>query len=93
MSSAALAPGASLWMRVLHFIDLLEDEIPDKLSWTKIGVAFTTLLNMVTMGTAAVQTAVGNVGHTDWGLLGSAAGLHLVTKGAHEIKRKTEATP
>ena len=87
----ALPQGASLWLRVLHFADLLEDITPDKLSWTKIGVAFTTILNMVTMGTAAVQAAVGNLGHTDWGLLGSAAGLHVVTKGAHEIKRYTES--
>jgi len=87
---ASLPQGASRWLRALRFADLLEDADPTKLSWTKIGVAFTTVLNFFTMGTATVQQMVGNLGHTDWRLLGGAAGLHVVTKGAHEIKRYTE---
>lgn len=85
-----LPEGSHLTMRALRFIDVLEDSDPTKLSWTKIGVAFTTLLNMMTAGTAAVREMVGDVAHTDFGLLGMAAGLHVVTKGAHEIKRYTE---
>ena len=88
-----LPDGARWPMHVLRFVDILEDADPTKLSWTKIGVAFTTVLNMVTSGTAAIQAAVGNLGHTDLGLLGTALGLHVVTKGAHEIKRYTEKTP
>lgn len=91
MAPEKLPEGAHLCMRALHFIDILEDSDPSKLSWTKIGVAFTTILNVITMGTATVQQSVGNLGHTDWHLLFGAAGLHVVTKGAHEIKRYTES--
>lgn len=80
-------------MRTLRFIDVLEDTDPTKLSWTKIGVAFTTVLNIFTMGTATIQQMVGNIGHTDFGLLGSALGLHVAAKGFHEIKRYTEKSP
>lgn len=89
---APLPDGASLTMRALRFADLLEDNDPvGKLSWSKIGVAFTTFLNMVTTGTAALQAAVGNLAHVDWHVLAIAGGAHVVTRGAHEIKRYTEA--
>lgn len=78
-------------MRALHFMDVLEDCDPSKLSWTKVGVAFTTILNIVTMGSATVQQVVGNLGHTDWHLLVGAGCLHVATKGFHEIKRYTES--
>ena len=85
-----LPPEASRILRALRFCDLLEDSDPTKLSWTKIGVAFTTALNILTTGTAALQQAVNNVDHTDWKLLGIAGVLHVVTKTAHEVKRRTE---
>ena len=85
-----LSPGSSRAMRVLRFLDVLEDDDPTKLSWTKIGVAFTTLLNILTLTTAALQQSIDNIGHTNWQLLLTAGGLHAVTKTAHEVKRRTE---
>lgn len=88
----ATSPQASSYlMRALRFWDLLEDSDATKLSWTKIGVALSTVLTTVTGAACAVQQVVNTVNHTDWSLFAATIGLHTVTKGAHEIKRWTEA--
>lgn len=85
-----IPPDAKRSMRVLRFIDVLEDMDPTKLSWTKIGVAWSTVLTVITGTTAAIQTALDSAAHTNWSILAAAVGLHGITKTAHEVKRYTE---
>ena len=85
-----LPEDAGTWKHLLRFIDLLEDNDPTKLSWTKIGVAWSTLLSIFTGAVTAVQSIVGTVAHTEWTAFAAAIGLHAITKTAHEVKRYTE---
>ena len=85
-----LPQGVGRGLRILRFCDLLEDSDPSKLSWTKIGVACSTICTALTGFTAALQSSVADVAHTDWKAFGLAIGFHAVTKTAHEIKRRTE---
>lgn len=77
--------------RVLSFLDLLDDTDQSRLSWTKLGVASSTLLTTVTGFTTAVQTAIGNVAHTEWQGFAAAIGLHAVTHAARAGVRITQA--
>lgn len=78
---------------VLSFCDLLDDADPNRLSWSKIGVALSTLMTAVTGFTTAVQGAVGNVAHTEWGAFASAIGLHAISHGARSMVRHQQNTP
>lgn len=78
---------------VLSFCDLLDDSDPSRLSWSKIGVAVSTLMTAVTGFTTAVQGAVGNVAHTEWGAFASAIGLHAISHGARSMVRHQQNTP
>lgn len=91
--AAQLPPTAGRALRVLRFVDVLEDDDPTKLSWTKIGVALSTVFTTITGAVATVQTVVGTVAHTEWATFAAAIGLHAVTKTAHEVKRYTESKP
>ncbi len=82
--------GSSIGHRILYFIDLLEDAAPDRMSWTKFGVMCSTICATITGFATAIQVAVGDIGHTDWQAFAGAIGFHTVTKGMHEIKRRTE---
>lgn len=81
---------APKWLHRLFFIDLLEDAMPKKISWTKVGVMMSTVFTTVTGAAATIQSVIGTAAHTDWSLFASAIGLHTVTKGMHEMKRYTE---
>lgn len=76
--------------RVLAFLDLLDDTNPARISWSKLGVASSTVLATVTGFTAAVQQGIGNVAHTDWQAFGAAIGLHAVTHAARAGVRITQ---
>lgn len=88
--AAPLPPTAHRALHVLRFIDVLEDDDPTKLSWTKIGVAISTVFTTVTGFAAMIQSSTDSLAHANWTVFGYAIGLHTVAKGAHEIKRWTE---
>lgn len=81
--------------RVLSFLDLLDDTDQTRLSWTKLGVASSTLLATVTGFATAVQQMIGTVAHTEWQSFAAAIGLHAVTHAARAGVRITQnkATP
>lgn len=72
---------------ILSFLDLLDDANQGRLSWSKLGVAISTLMTAVTGFTTAVQGAVGTVAHTEWGAFASAIGLHALSHGARSMVR------
>lgn len=82
--------GASITSKILYFIDLLEDSAPNKMSWTKFGVMCSTICASITGFATAMQAVAGDIAHTDWQALAGAVGFHTVTKGMHELKRRTE---
>jgi hypothetical protein len=75
---------------VLSFLDLLDDTDQSRLSWSKIGVASSTVMATLTGFTAALQGAVGNVTNTEWGSFAAAIGLHAVTHAARAGVRYTQ---
>lgn len=77
--------------RVLSFFDLLDDTSQDRLSWSKLGVASSTVLATVTGFTTAVQSVVGDVAHTEWQGFAAAIGLHAVTHAARAGVRITQS--
>lgn len=79
--------------RILSFLDLLDDANQARLSWSKVGVAVSTVMTAVTGFTTAVQGAVGNVAHTEWGAFASAIGLHALSHGARSMVRHQQNTP
>lgn len=76
--------------RLLSFLDLLDDTNQSRLSWSKLGVASSTVLTTVTGFTAAIQQVVGDVAHTEWQAFVSAIGLHAVTHAARAGVRITQ---
>lgn len=87
---AKLPDNAPRKYQILRFWDVMEPSDPTKLSWTKIGVAFSTMFTIITSGATALQHFISTTAQTDWIWMASAIGLHTVTKGAHEMKRITE---
>jgi len=75
---------------ILSFCDLLDDTDQSRLSWSKLGVASSTVLTTVTGFTAAIQQISGNVAHTEWQAFGAAIGLHAVTHAARAGVRLTQ---
>jgi len=75
---------------VLSFFDLLDDTNQSRLSWSKLGVASSTLLATVTGFGTAVQQFVGSVAHTEWGAFAGAIGLHAITHAARAGVRLTQ---
>lgn len=76
--------------RFLSFFDLLDDTDPTRLSWSKIGVASSTVLATVTGFATAVQQFVGSVAHTEWQSFAAAIGLHAVTHAARAGVRSSQ---
>ena len=76
---------------ILSFFDLLDDTDQSRLSWSKLGVASSTVLATLTGFTTAVQTMIGNVAHTEWQGFAAAIGLHAVTHAARAGVRITQA--
>lgn len=76
--------------RILAFLDLLDDTNEARLSWSKLGVASSTLLATVTGFTTAIQQMIGNIAHTEWTAFASAIGLHMVTHAARAGVRMTQ---
>jgi hypothetical protein len=83
--------GSSLRIRALYFIDLLEDSTPTKMSWSKVGVMCSTICAAATGFAASIQAVSGDIAHTNWEALVGAIGFHTITKGMHEVKRRTES--
>ena len=76
--------------RILSFLDLLDDTNQSRISWSKLGVASSTILATITGFTTAVQSAIGNVAHTEWQGFAAAIGLHAVTHAARAGVRITQ---
>jgi|GEM_PF-5456158 len=75
---------------ILSFCDLLDDTNPNRLSWSKLGVASSTILTTLTGFTTAIQTVIGNVAHTEWQSFAAAIGLHSVTHAARAGVRASQ---
>ena len=88
--AAPLPPGACRLLRVLRFADVLEDDDPTKLSWTKVGVAATTIFSVFTGFFTMVQSALNTAAQTNWALLAAAVSLHGISHGARAFKRVTD---
>lgn len=76
--------------RVLYFLNLLGDTQPLCLSWTRVGLAVSTVFTIVTGAATAVQQFVEASAHTDWSLFAAAIGLHGLSHGAARFKRYQE---
>ena len=76
--------------RALYFLNVLGDTEPLCLGWTKVGLALSTAFTGVTGAVATVQSMVGSVAHTEWGLFASAIGLHGLSHGIARFKRYQE---
>lgn len=89
--AAPLLPGASRATRALRFCDLLEDNDPTKLSWTKIGLAVSTICTAATTAFATIESISGHLHGTDWAALSGSLIFHGLTSTKHELKRRAEA--
>lgn len=77
--------------RALYFLNLLGDTAPLCLDWTKVGLALSTSFTAITGTISTVQSVVGGVAHTEWGLFASAVGLHGLSHGIARLKRHQES--
>jgi len=87
-----MTPPTTRTARVLYFLNLLGDTDPLCLSWTRVGLALSTVFTAVTGAATAVQQFIGTAAHTDWSLFAAAIGLHGLSHGAARLKRYQETT-
>jgi len=86
-------PDKSAWSRsrrALYFLHLLEGEMPDKLSWTQVSLACSTVFSIITGAATAFQSVTGSLAHSDWAAFLVGIGWHGASHIAARVKQHTE---